>query len=248
MKINSLKIISLSLIASLTIVGCGGGGGGSSSDASSTPKASTATAPTSSQTDGMDYQTLFSLVNTTKDKSEIIIDANGVSGLTVKCNGTDITTEQYGLFSCNSQKISVYLGDFKLGSLAKIPDDKIIFTQDIVGVPRAASMYPDVTKISMILQSLDEDGDITNGISITQKSIDETNNELANYSDISELSIEDTQNIIKNVIQQRKIKDPNTKLIGVSEKEAQINLTATLASLPATSIEEKRSFASISSN
>jgi hypothetical protein len=98
-------------------------------------------------------------------------------------------------------------------------------------------MHPDVTKISMILQSLDEDADLSNGINIIEDSVDLLNNELANYTDIQYISIEDTNNIIDNVIARRKVTDSNVKLTKVTEKEAQINLTKTFSNTPAKSLD-----------
>jgi len=243
MQLTTLKSALLSFILTSTFIGCGGG------SSSSTPSATNIISDTNTTSKVIDneqdpllgtsieYQDLFQLVQTNTTMTALIIDAHGVKGLHLKCGIKDIKTEQYGLFKCNQLPLNIYLGNFKIGTLAKIPKDQIIYTQDILNLPRAATMHPDVTKISMILQSLDEDADLSNGINIIEDSVDLLNNELANYTDIQYISIEDTNNIIDNVIARRKVTDSNVKLTKVTEKEAQINLTKTFSNTPAKSLD-----------
>ena len=239
MQITPL-LISLIIIG--TFLGCGGS---SSSSTQSAPSVKTTVSENNitdqianklkdNLTDTISYTDLFALIDHNPNKTALILDANGVQGLRIVCNNENKTifTEQYGLFQCKGETLNIYLGNFKLGSVSKIPKDKVIYTQDILNLPRAATMHPDVTKISMILQSLDEDADLNNGITITQKSIDLLDNELENFNDIQHLTIEDTNNIINNVINNRKTTNSNTELTKVTEKEAQINLTETLAHTP----------------
>jgi hypothetical protein len=238
--INFKKIL---LIATLVLVITGCGGGSSSSSDTSTSSSTKNTLPNTPTTNtkvalsSISYQKLFSLPAEQPDKTALILDAYGIEGLHINCGGTEVTTMQDGLFTCSNIPLNIYLGTFKIGTIEQIPQDKFIYTQDILHLPRAATMHPDVTKLSMIFQSLDEDGDLTNGISISKETIAILNNELANFSSISQLTKEDTINIINNVIQQRKILDSNTKLNAVTATEAQINLTDALSNTPATTIK-----------
>jgi len=244
MQITPL-LISLIIIG--TFLGCGGS---SSSSTQSAPSIKTTVSENNitdqisnklkdNLADTISYTDLFTLIDQNPNKTALILDANGVQGLRILCNNGNeaIFTEQYGLFQCKGETLNIYLGNFKLGSVSKIPKDKVIYTQDILNLPRAATMHPDVTKISMILQSLDEDADLSNGIQITQESIDLLDNELSNFTNIEQLSIEDTDNIIDNVISSRKAMNPDSKLQKVSKKEAQINLTTTLANMPAKNLD-----------
>jgi hypothetical protein len=231
--INIKKILFLATLI-LLITGCGEGSS-SSSDTSTLP--STQNALPKEALTSTSYQELFSMPTQQPDKTALVLDAYGIQGLRISCSTTDTTTLQNGLFTCKEVPLSIYLGTFKIGTIQKIPQDKFIYTQDILHLPRAATMHPDVTKLSMIVQSLDEDGDLTDGISISKETIAILNNELANFSSISQLTKEDTINIINNVIQQRKILDSTTKLNAVTAKEAQINLTNALSNTPATTIE-----------
>jgi len=249
MKTSSTKLILLSIISSMMLLGCGEGASSSSSptktvqntvdtvtDTTHNIVKDTGNTVTDGQTSVLPdvaYKDLFSMINTASDKTAIVVDAHGVQGLKVACSSGENKTEQYGLFTCNTFPLSIYIGSFKLGELSKIPDDKIIYTQDILNIARAATMHPDVTKVSMILQSLDEDAQLSNGIEIAQASIDILDNDLANFTNISELTVTDVNNIIDDVIATRKANDPSVKLVKVTEKEAQVDLTEALSNTPA---------------
>lgn len=209
----------LPCIVPILFSGCGGG------DSASSTSTQTGASVTS-------FQTLFTLVNKFPNKTGIIIDAHGVQGLRISCNSVSTHSEKDGLFTCNTLPLNIYLGNFKIGTISQISQDKIIYTQDIIGVSRAATMHPDVTKLSMIFQSLDEDADLTNGITITQSSINILDNELAKFTDLQHMTLQDTSTIIDNVITARKESDPNVKLQKVSQIQAQINLTEALANTP----------------
>lgn len=240
MYFSHLKSIVIATFLAFSFVACGGDAG---SGSSSTPKTDT-NASQNITTTMQDikagvatYKDLFSMPDTHPDKTALILDAYGVQGLKVTCGNKETHTEQNGLFECNTLPLSIYLGDFKLGEFSAIPKDKLIYTQDILHLPRAATVHPDVTKLSMILQSLDEDADISNGITITQASLDILNSDLANFTNITQLTMEDVTNIISDVIKTRKAENPETKLTKVTIKQAQDNLTQALASAPATKMD-----------
>lgn len=247
MYFSSGKSIIISTFLAFSFVACGGGDSGSSSSSKTINSDITNTTTTKIQDTKSGiatYKDLFSMTNAHPDKTGLILDAHGVQGLKVTCGNTETLTEKNGLFQCNNLPLSIYLGDFKLGELSAIAKDKLIYTQDILHVPRAATMNPDVTKLSMILQSLDEDADLENGINITQESIDILNSDLANYTNIALLTMENVTNIINDVIETRKMNNPDAKLVKVTLKQAQDNLTQALASAPAAKMDTM-SFTSI---
>ena len=235
MYFQTLKTTLFSLVAVAALTGCGGD---SSSSSSESPQKTTQVVNTvqTSFTASSSYADLFNKLNTQADKTGLLIDAYGVQGLNVDCGTQKVVTDKDGLFTCTGTPLSFYLGSFKVGTVLKVPKDRIIYTQDVLNVPRAATTHPDVTKLSMILQSLDEDADLSNGIELTQKSIDLLDNELANFTNIHQLTLNDTYNIIDNVIAARKADNADVKLKKVSQKEAQINLTEALSNTPAKSI------------
>ncbi len=226
------KVVIFTLI-SMTMLACGGG---SSSSSSSSNTGHATTQVQDSLVNAVAYRDLFKIVETQTNQTALIVDAHGVEGLHITCQTNDVTTMKNGLFKCDGAPINISLGTFQVGTLSSIPQDKVIYTQDILNVPRAATTHPDVTKLSMILQSLDEDADLSNGITITQQSMDLLDNELTNFTDLHKMTITDVSKTIDNVITARKADDASTKLTKVSEKEAQINLTNALANTPVKSI------------
>jgi len=245
MYFQTLKTTLISLMALTALTGCGGSSSSSSSQAPQNTGNVTNKTIQTALTASSSYADLFNKLNTQADKTGLLIDAYGVQGLNVDCGTQKVVTDKDGLFTCNGTPLNFYLGSFKVGTIAKVPKDRIIYTQDILNVPRAATTHPDVTKLSMILQSLDEDADLSNGIELSQKSINLLDNELANFTTIHQLTLNDTYNIIDNVIAARKADNADVKLKKVSQKEAQINLTEALSNTPSDSVD-MRKFNSIS--
>jgi len=215
----------------ISISGCGGGSSdtSSSSTQNTLPSTNNVEEPLVS---AIQYKDLFKLIDTQSDQTALIMDAYGVEGLHIVCSSTNVLSKKNGLFKCNGIPLNIYLGNFKIGTISKLPTDKIIYTQDILNLPRAATVHPDVTKLSMILQSLDENGNLDDGINITQESMELLDNELANFTSLQKMTLNNVNNAINNVIEARKANDVNIKLIKVSPKDAQINLTNALANTP----------------
>ena len=232
---TNLQKMVVFILISMTMLACGGSSS-SSSSSSSTATPTTIAKMQDPLVNAVAYQDLFKIAETQTDQTALIVDAHGVEGLHITCQTGDVTTVKNGLFKCDGTPINISLGTFQVGTLSSIPKDKIIYTQDILNVPRAATTHPDVTKLSMILQSLDEDADLSNGITITQQSIDLLDNELANFTNLHQMTIPDISTTIDNVITARKADDATVKLTKVSEKEAQINLTNALSNTPVKSI------------
>lgn len=59
-----------------------------------------------------------------------------------------------------------------IGSNINVPSDGIVLIQDLVGVDRSEVTNPEVVKIAQFLQTLDSDGNATNGITITNTTLD----------------------------------------------------------------------------
>ncbi len=137
---NTTQLIFISLILSF-LIGCGGGGGG-------------ATAPSGTYTTETAY----------------FIDS-AVEGVNYTCGDINGTTDSTGKFTYDSGKCSVVtfkLGNLTLGSIApnSINTDDNLTIQDLVGVERTNLTDATVLKIATLLQSLDNDGNATNGIKI----------------------------------------------------------------------------------
>jgi hypothetical protein len=123
------------------LTGCGGGGGGSSTPPSSDTQTGYLI---DSAVDGVEYITSSGKSGTTSDGGKFEY-ANGDTNISFSIGGLKFP-------------------DFNLSNLNS--DSKILPT-DLVGVDRNNTTDGNVTKILQILQTLDEDSNATNGITIT---------------------------------------------------------------------------------
>ena len=131
-------LLASGLAAAFILVGCGGG-----SDATTT----------------------------TTDTIGYVVDAP-VQNMNYDCvaDGTENhATGADGAFTCqNMSQVRFRLGNLVLGEISGLPQDGYVFPQDIVGVDRANLEDARVTAMAQLLQSLDEDGNLDNGIQIPQ--------------------------------------------------------------------------------
>jgi len=216
----------------LTITGCGGGGGGEAG--TSTSSTATPSSSTTTQT-----ATAYPSITPTSDDTIKITDASAVEGLTVLCGNTELTTNREGEFKCTSLPFSIFLGEYKLGEINKLPFDRILLTQNIMQVSRGAITYPEVTKVSTILQTLDEDANPHNGITLKNDTIEILNAQLSQNSKLEDFSLEDVSSMLKDVVRTRKEKNANSRLQLFSSQEAQENLANMTAQIPAPTYEQR---------
>ncbi|NOQ32234.1 MAG: BspA family leucine-rich repeat surface protein, partial [Helicobacteraceae bacterium] len=82
-----------------------------------------------------------------------------------KCASTVGFTDKEGYFTCPiGSEVNFYYGNFHIGGVSKLPSDKIVLIQDGLDVPRANTQNVDVVKLAIFLQSLDKNGDHSDGI------------------------------------------------------------------------------------
>jgi len=230
-----IKKITFILLSSLLLSGCGGGSGGGST-ASQAP--STASSSTTQQKVTTSVTTpTSSSYSSTAGRTGSIVDASGVEGLTIKCGSQESQSVADGFFNCSSFPISIYIGEFKLGEVAELPVDRTIYTQDMLNIARGATTHPNVTKISMLLQSLDSDGDIANGINLARGTLSLVSSHLVAYSKIEDISFEDLEYIIEDIVRERQAL--NYDLSAVDMSTAQNNLTTMTAQTPALTYEQR---------
>jgi len=204
----------------LLLSACGGGGGDSSATAATT---TTQQSTTESSSVVVPASTLSAAATPLPDPNSNTLtftDASFVSSVTVSCDDRNITTDAKGEFECDVTPMRFYLGNLYLGELNTIPADKLVFPQDIVHVPRAATAYPDVVKISMLLESLDYNNRVSDGIDITAPAVRSWNAKVPEYGTIAEIPLETMSTLLGRV----------TKTV-VSAQAAQINLTRRVAEL-----------------
>jgi hypothetical protein len=216
--------------------GCGGGStAAATSPDTSSSSPTTTTTPTKVASVNTNTATaeIFNLLTSQPDITGLILDAHGVQGLKVSCDGVDSFTKANGTFICKKFPMSVYLGEFKIGEIAELPLDKVVYTQDLLHIPRGATTHPDVTKMSLLLQSLDEDGYPLNGITLTEGTFSLLNSHLSQNDVLANIALEDIQYFIEDVITIKRERDPNALLQKVSVETAQDNLTHMVATSPA---------------
>lgn len=98
-----------------------------------------------------------------------------VDGVEYFLNGNyeGITNNGGSFYYYENDTINFKIGEVDIGFVTSVSNDNRVTLQDICGIARNWSDHPLVIKIATFLQSLDDDSDPTNGISITQ-SIRET--------------------------------------------------------------------------
>ena len=112
-----------------------------------------------------------------------------VIGLYYWCDQTLKQTDENGNFNCDTTPIDFYVGNLKIGRLDKIPDDFLVFPQDLVKQPRAAAIHPDVIKMVTLLLSLDVDRDPNNGIYIAYSTVHKLNQIISQGTDLEDMSL-----------------------------------------------------------
>jgi len=224
---------TLLFLTTLTFSACGGGGGDDAAPSSS---------PTTSSTTVLAASTSNTTLEETLSDSKIsgvIINSSGVEGLTLKCGSTTLTSTLNGAFKCTTFPLEVYIGEYKLGEVTQLPTDKIIYTQDLMNIARGATTHPEVTKISMILQSLDEDATPLNGITLSSDSLSLLGSYLRVDSVLSDISLEEITQMLESIVDDAKLQNEDSMLNVVDAKTAQLNLTTMTAQTPAPTYEQR---------
>jgi len=114
---------------------------------------------------------LLSGCNSTTTASDVdssfagVLTDSPVAGATYECGATVDTTDANGSFECDTLPVSFYVGGVKLGEIDTLPADGNVTPQDLAGVSRD-SYTEEVEKIAVFLQSLDDDGDINETITL----------------------------------------------------------------------------------
>ncbi len=232
---KNIKKITFILTSTLLFSGCGGGGGGSSASTAPTSSSSTSTTQTTSST-STQTSTPSTLV---VSRTGLLVDASGIEGLRVVCGREESLSSKDGAFNCSKFPMSVFLGEFKLGEISELPVDKTIYTQDLLNIARGATTHPEVSKISMLLQSLDSDAVATNGLTITPEVVALLNSHLSSYSKLEDISFEDLEYIIEDVVRESQTQNSTSNLQAYTKRSAQNNLTSRTAQTPALTYEQR---------
>jgi len=154
-------------------------------------------------------------------KKARVIDSE-VEGLEFQCAGIFKYTDKNGTLHCNHMPIAFMVGQIKLGLIYKIPNDSLIFPQDIADVPRENGDDENLIKILTILQSLDEDQNPENGIKITK----ELRDKLTTFIDIRKMQLEEIEELIQEQLgKDIEFKEPHKVLKHLDNSMKRFNLT-----------------------
>ncbi len=121
-----------------------------------------------------------------------VVDST-VGGIEYQCAGLIQYTKADGNIKCYHLPLGFKVGEIKVGILYDIPADGIIFPQDMLGVKRTELTNEDVKKITMLLQTVDEDNNPENGITITK----ETRKKLDDFIDLQKVSLAELQDYLE---------------------------------------------------
>jgi len=150
-------LLGSALTASFLLVGCGGG----STDTVTTATTDTTGYVVDSAVENLDYDCV-------------------ADGIYDKVTGKD------GAFTCqNMNQVRFRIGELVLGEITALPQDGYVLPQDIAGVPREQITDEKVTAMAQLLQSLDTDNNLANGITISEEVKDLLPKEALTPADIS---------------------------------------------------------------
>jgi hypothetical protein len=113
-----------------------------------------------------DVQTNREVEEPKRDIIGYFIDS-AVEGIEYRCGEIVDITDENGTFLCTELPVSFHIGAIELGKITVLPNDKKVFPQDIVDVNRSDFNNSQVIKLALLLQSLDDDNNASNGIKIT---------------------------------------------------------------------------------
>lgn len=91
-----------------------------------------------------------------------------VSGVTYECGSIKGITTSAGEFECSVAPITFKIGGYVLGSIETFTSDGKVYPQDLLGLPRTDFESQKLVDLTRLLQSLDDDGNIDEFISIPQ--------------------------------------------------------------------------------
>jgi len=152
MKIRrAIRFTVITWMLSLGLTACGGGGGGGG----------------------------VAVVSASSNIVGYLVDSP-VGGVEYHCASKVAKTESgTGKFVCSSLPVSFYIGKINLGTVDVLSADKKVFPHDIAGLSRS-EQSPHIYMIAALLQGLDDDNNLSNGIDISDN----------NHSTFDELELE----------------------------------------------------------
>lgn len=165
----------------------------------------------------------------TPDYNGKFVDS-AVAGVSFVCGSVSGTTAADGTFgTCPADSTTTFsIGGLTLGSSA-VTGDGIFFVTDIVGTSRDDISNEAVLKIAVLLQSLDSDGDPTNGITLPPEAAETVDTLLGTSTSISSLSADQVAALTGATVVELQATYPD--IVYVSATEAEANLADSLGDI-----------------
>ena len=162
---------------------------------------------------------IYSDSGTTKTTGYLIDSA--VQGVNYECDSGQTTgvTGSDGSFACTAAPVTFKLGGMTIGTISNYSSGGQVFPQDLAGVSKSETSNATVIKIARLLQSLDSDGNPSNGITIdttkadkltASNSLDETIEALAAVAGIDSASIVSEEDAIDHLSEASGLKPKET--------------------------------------
>jgi len=101
----------------------------------------------------------------TKTKGYLI--DSPISGVSYFCDGAKGLTDSNGKFECLNPPVTFKIGKLTLGTLTRFTSDSRVYPHDILGLPRTNFTDSRLIFLTRLLQSIDDDGNISVNINIT---------------------------------------------------------------------------------
>lgn len=151
-----------------------------------------------------------------------LIDS-AVGGVSFVCGTVSGKTDANGVFgTCPAGSTATFsIGGLTLGS-STATGDGIFFLTDIVGVPRDDISNAEVLKIAVFLQSMDSDGDPTNGIDVPPEAAAIVDALPGTTTSIADLSAEQVVVLTTATVVELQVTYPDTTYVPIAEAEANL--------------------------
>ncbi len=101
-----------------------------------------------------------------------------VQGLNYICGNDTGITDSSGTFFCENAPVTFKLGEMTLGTLNTFTNNAKVYPQDLIGISRDNFSDEKLIKLIRLLQSLDDDGEISKSINIPKDISDYYSSEL----------------------------------------------------------------------
>ena len=165
----------------------------------------------------------------TKGYNGIFIDS-AVSGVSWSCGVKSGTTDSAGAFGVcpDGSTVTLKLGNITLGSLtaAQVKTSKGILTPRVM-VQSASDVNGTTARMASLLQSLDSDGNASNGITITAGTVSALNQTQTTALDITTMTSGSVTSLITTTQATASANDTSLALVVVPEANATAHLLTT---------------------